>query len=77
MTTTHRKTELLKCGLDQVRVLLQDVLQISAPVLVGVDEELHVEEVPHLFVVEDQDALEQDHVRRENLGELSRPGSNK
>ena len=33
MTTTHRKAELLKCGLDQVRVLLQDVLQISAPVL--------------------------------------------
>lgn len=46
----------------------------QADVRIGVHEELHVEHVAHFLRVEDQDALEEDHVGRVHGDLVLQPG---
>lgn len=72
-----RRTELLKGRLDEQHVLREHLIEVAAPLVdvprhspgeprvrVGVDEQLHVEEVADSREVKHKNALEQDDVRR-------------
>lgn len=52
------------------------IISLTSPrqpgVGVGVDKQFHVKQVPDVLLVEDEDTLEEDDVRREDLAELAR-----
>lgn len=73
----HRRAKLLERRLHEVHILIQNLLQIPPPLVnvarhatcesrvrVRVDEQLHMEQFPHLGEVKHQDSLEEHHIRR-------------